>query len=160
MSAISKIYFSPETVEFISNEIFLYPEVETGGAFMGNIKEGTIYVTKVIDGGPNASRSPVDFKCDLHYTDLQIDMHCANTGGEEYYVGEWHTHPQVNPYPSPVDINSFLNIAQSYSKPALLFIVGFLKYSHKKFLDQCIALITSQTDEYIYEIPVEIQKNK
>lgn len=44
--------------------------------------------------------------------------------GEENYLGEWHTHPQIDAYPSGLDLKEWKILAHKHKTPLLFIIVG------------------------------------
>lgn len=40
------------------------------------------------------------------------------------YVGEWHTHPELNPFPSAIDRHGWEHICSSRNAPMLFIIAG------------------------------------
>ncbi len=156
--AINKIIFSKAAVDKVSEEIGKYSDVETGGVLFGMIKDGVGHVLKSTDAGPKAIRERFDFKCDPDYIDMLIDMEYANSNGTSQYLGEWHSHPQVIPAPSDVDLNSLDEIASSSESLALLVIVGFLGYSKDLFTDQTIAIIKFKKEDNFYALPFELEE--
>lgn len=154
-SLIQEISFKQEVVDFISKDIAKYLEVETGGVLFGNVVNNRIVVKKAIDGGKKAIRERFLFKADKDYVDMNIDMIRANT--DYFYLGEWHTHPQTNPEPSIIDLNSISEIAASLPKFALLTIIGFLDFRPPKFIDQSISLLKYNFEDYFYYLPTRIE---
>lgn len=155
---ISKISFELTAVESITSEIDKYPDVETGGVLLGFFEDKNIIIKKATDAGPKAIRERYDFKCDVAYTDMLIDMEFANSNGKIFYIGEWHTHPQRKPFPSETDLDSLDNLSSTNrtTSIALLFIVGFIDYKMKKFIDQSIAIIKYIDNEKYYKVEVEV----
>lgn len=43
------------------------------------------------------------------------------------YLGEWHTHPEINPPPSGVDINEWVKITNRLTKPMAFMILGLTR---------------------------------
>ena len=52
------------------------------------------------------------------------------TGGTGYYLGEWHTHPEDVPKPSPVDSGEWQRLSRSKLGPEVLFIIVGRKELH------------------------------
>lgn len=93
---------------------------ETGGILLGRGPDpaGGIHVEIAGDPGPNADRRPDFFLRDLAHAQL-----LATRAWEEQraiWVGEWHTHPEGGPAPSPVDLATY---ARLLSASALEFEV-------------------------------------
>lgn len=46
--------------------------------------------------------------------------------GKEYYIGEWHSHPNSSPSPSTIDINNMISIAKTQEEQCKTPILGIL----------------------------------
>lgn len=44
------------------------------------------------------------------------------------YLGEWHTHPEAEPTPSPLDLNEWKKICSKKTTPMLFIIAGTTEY--------------------------------
>jgi integrative and conjugative element protein (TIGR02256 family) len=57
---------------------------------------------------------------------LVVDKAFENSQGKSFYLGTWHSHPTLKPYPSSQDLNDWKNcMARNPSLPCFLFsIVG------------------------------------
>lgn len=153
---MDKVFFSYKACISIKREISKYPEVETGGAMLGfkDLADNSFHVTVIIDGGPKAIRERYSFKCDLDYSNMMIDKLISNSDGNLQYIGEWHSHPQIEPYPSSVDLDSLYNMANSHTEEVLMVIFGFINFSFEKIENQSIALIYDIHQETFYKIPL------
>lgn len=67
----------------------------------------------------HATRTKFVRRCDHHFTDMQ---NATVLHSDLVYLGEWHTHPQDNPTPSTIDLNSWRKAFSS--KIAIVVIVG------------------------------------
>ncbi|HUC81914.1 MAG TPA: Mov34/MPN/PAD-1 family protein [Flavisolibacter sp.] len=151
-SVIHNLKFSEQALNLFASQITEFGTIETGGILMGYLEEGILHVEKASEPGPNAIHDPVYFRADANYIDMFIDMEFANSGGKNYYLGEWHTHPQVEPEPSDVDYNSLYEIANSAEEFAILLIVGAIKFSKEKFYNQHIAILKYKDDRRFYQV--------
>jgi integrative and conjugative element protein (TIGR02256 family) len=133
-------------------QIRKFGTIETGGVLMGHLTNGTLYVEKASDPGPNAIHELTYFRADANYIDMYIDMEFANSNGENIYLGEWHTHPQTFPEPSPTDTNSLAEIAQTSEEYALLLILGAVDFSRDFFSKQHILLLKYKNDRRFYSL--------
>lgn len=100
---------------------------ETGGILVGryNNRHDTATVTRVSGPPPDSRASRSMFQRGT--AGLQRLLNRVWRGGEEYYLGEWHFHPEGEPMPSERDILQMDEIAhsQSYNCPEpILLIVG------------------------------------
>ncbi|MEQ9221093.1 MAG: Mov34/MPN/PAD-1 family protein [Cyclobacteriaceae bacterium] len=151
---MSKIQIKKECVEFISADIKKFSDVETGGVLFGDVIDGSPYIQKAIDGGKKAIRERYQFHADKDYIDMNIDMIHANT--ELRYIGEWHTHPQIEPQPSDQDLISLEEIAESAERYSILLIVGFIDYKITNFIDQSICIVKFPNRDDFYKIELNI----
>jgi len=93
------------------------------------------------------------FKADNNYITMFIDMEIANSGGKLRYLGEWHTHPQIEPMPSEIDLTSLYEIAKTSNDFCLLLIIGAINFEIKAFIKQSISIINYKDDGKFYELP-------
>lgn len=153
---INKVIFSVSALELFTSEIKRYKTVETGGVLLGYVKDDTIFVVKASDAGPNAVHDEVNFRADPDYIDMFIDIEYANSEGQLIYIGEWHTHPQIIPKPSIVDLQSLDEIAVTTKNFAFLLIIGAIHFTSDSFTEQSVALLEYNNGEDIYELEVNV----
>ena len=149
--AIDDIVFSGNVIEVISSQIKKFGWRETGGVLLGYLDNGVLNVEKASAPGPKATHEPEYFRADANYIDMFIDMEIANSGGRLRYLGEWHTHPQIEPYPSKIDFISLSEIAASCDDFVVMLIVGAVQYVPEKFSKQHIALVKFKEDIHFYK---------
>lgn len=96
---------------------------EAGGQLFGDFKDHQFIVS--IATGPRKTdlRSRFGYKPDTKKELLEIEYY-QKIG--KWFLGDWHTHPQKIPSPSPLDIHT---IQKSYSKshtalPGFLLLIG------------------------------------
>lgn len=105
--------------------------LETGGILLGHHQSNHIRTTVAGDPGPHARREPTRFLRDLdHARKLAAS---AWEIDQSQWIGEWHTHPDSDPSPSPLDLESY---ARHVADPDLQF-------TH--FLSLIIGTIDGQT---------------
>lgn len=138
---LENVIFSRQALHMFQSEIETYGVVETGGVMLGYIVDKTIYVEKVSNGGTKAIHDYLYFRADNDFIEMFIDMEIANSGGEYRYLGEWHTHPEIYPNPSELDLDSLEEIADSTRDFCVGLILGSLDYSTDVFSEQSICLI-------------------
>lgn len=101
---------------------------EAGGVLIGRLVAGTDDV--VIDLATNPS--PKDrrgrfffFRLREHAQD-RVNEAWVRSGGTSVYLGEWHTHPEDEPVPSPTDIANWQNIVRTatFEQSFLLFLIA------------------------------------
>jgi integrative and conjugative element protein (TIGR02256 family) len=151
LTAINDVRYSKQVVQLISSQIEKFGVTETGGTLLGYVKEDVLYVDKASDPGPNAIHESIYFKADANYIDMFIDMEIANSNGRLRYIGEWHTHPQIKPYPSSKDFISLTEIADSSEDFVLMLIVGEVKFTLDRFFEQHIVIIKHRHDGGFYK---------
>lgn len=149
---INRVSFSKQAIEMFQSEIDIFGNIETGGVMLGYVTDETIYVEKVSNGGSKAIHDYLYFKADNNYIEMFIDMEIANFGGKLRYLGEWHTHPERNPNPSVLDLDSLEEIAESTGDFCLFVILGSIEYKRSLFLDQSIAILKEKDIDTFYEI--------
>jgi integrative and conjugative element protein (TIGR02256 family) len=91
---------------------------ETGGALIGfETTAGRIVVLTVTDAGPKAVETSARFVYDPDHVNERLRQAHDRMGDRGMYVGEWHTHLEPDPFPSPRDAMSLSAIAE---EPAYL----------------------------------------
>jgi integrative and conjugative element protein (TIGR02256 family) len=155
---MAKICFSPEALKVFEKEIETFFPLESGGVLLGNVDldNDTIFVSKASGGGPKAVHEEVFFQADAQYVDMVIDMEYGNSNGKVVYLGEWHTHPQVLPVPSGIDLRSLAEIAYSADLHAILLIIGAIGFSSEKFARQSISLLKYNDDDNFYMLDIQL----
>jgi len=105
-----------------------YSPFETGGVLLGYItKDGDYVITRIIPGGPKADRRAYSFQHDSDWQDDKMDKVWEETKGAEYYIGEWHTHPNNPTHMSVFDIDALKTIAaypKCLNNPLMLIMGG------------------------------------
>ncbi|MCG9649840.1 Mov34/MPN/PAD-1 family protein [Vibrio brasiliensis] len=96
---------------------------EAGGVLIGERRGGNIVVKDVTTPSSRDLSSRVHFVRNLFHHQLAIVKANQRTGGTSNYLGEWHTHPQDNPYPSPIDFNNWRASLRNH-KPCLVAVIG------------------------------------
>lgn len=99
-------------------------QMEAGGQLFASIDKGVWRVKRAT--GPRRSdlRSRFGFRPDRKVERAEIEMLFTNG---LHYVGDWHTHPQDDPYPSDSDISSMTDIVRKSEHDLqgfILIIVG------------------------------------
>ena len=103
---------------------------EAGGILLGQIVNGSLYVLYASTPNKFDIASRTSFIRNKDAAQIIIDYEFNNSGGKTIYLGEWHTHYQDNPIPSPQDIdmiNEQYKINILNSKQILLVIKGINK---------------------------------
>jgi len=154
---MATLRFSSKALTTFNLEMQRFPNLEVGGVLLGYIiDEDTIFIKTASEGGPKAIHEEFYFQADPNYIDMIIDMEYANSEGKVVYLGEWHTHPQIHPEPSPKDLLSLTEIAESAKLFSILFIIGAVDYQAKKFIDQSIAILKYNDEKTFYTLEIEL----
>jgi integrative and conjugative element protein (TIGR02256 family) len=142
--AINKIIYDRAVLEFFAGQLKEYGSaVETGGVLLGYRNDNFINVLKASLPGPKAIHEYQYFQADPDYVDMVIDEEYANSEGKIVYLGEWHTHPQLIPKPSPKDLQSLDEIAESKGDFCIMLIIGSLEFSLENFHSKSITILSS-----------------
>jgi integrative and conjugative element protein (TIGR02256 family) len=100
-----------ETIVRLSEQT---PNAETGGILIGYVdQDRTANVLRATEPGPKATRSARIFVRDTEYTQAQLDAAAVQYGKQGAYLGEWHSHLEADPRPSPLDLESMVGIARA-----------------------------------------------
>lgn len=153
---INRVVFSKQAIQMFQSEIDMFGIVETGGVMLGNVSNGTIYVEKVSNGGSKAIHEYLYFRADNNYIEMFIDMEIANSGGKLRYLGEWHTHPEINPNPSVLDLDSIDEIAESTGDFCLLVILGSIGFKEDLFVEHSISVLKEKNIDNFFELDKSI----
>lgn len=154
---INKIVYSNQSLEVFKDEIDNYGEIETGGVLLGYIEDSTIFIEKASNGGPKAIHEYMYFQADADYIDMFIDIEVANSLGKLRYIGEWHTHSQIRPEPSSIDLQSLYEISETSKDFSTLLIIGVTKFSKKKFKNSSISILKQKNEDEFYFLDSIIQ---
>jgi integrative and conjugative element protein (TIGR02256 family) len=147
-----KVLYHNSVLDVFENEVTKIGIRETGGVLLGWTENENIIVAKATGAGPNAVHEKIFFRADANYIDMIIDMEYANSNGKINYIGEWHTHPQMNPRPSQVDLNSLDEIVESSGEPNLLLIIGAIDFKKDFFVEQSISILKFPSDDRYFEL--------
>lgn len=144
---MKEIIYTKQALQMFQSEIELFGSIETGGVLLGYIKDDLLIIEKASNGGSNAIHEEFYFRADPHYVDMFIDMEIANSGNKLRYIGEWHTHPQINPIPSELDLQSLYEISESSYDFCLLLIIGAIDFVPNLFPNQSISIIKHKNSD-------------
>ncbi len=97
---------------------------ESGGILLGYRRESHLHVTNATapTGTDIQSRTSFMRSADQHSQAAQSQW--QDSRGTMDYLGEWHTHPELNPNPSVIDISGWKHICRSRKRPMLFIIAG------------------------------------
>jgi integrative and conjugative element protein (TIGR02256 family) len=77
---------------------------EQGGILLGRVYNKKFVVEKISTSTELDKRSRYNFERHRLSAQLVINYEFFNSNGQIVYLGEWHTHPEDNPTPSPADL--------------------------------------------------------
>lgn len=126
LPAITEIHLVPEARARISQLARDKFPNETGGILIGETRGDVLHVHLASDSGPKASESPSGFERDGHYCQAILEGAIADSNGAWTYVGEWHSHPKHEAFPSHTDVSSLAEISADANfntpTPAMLIV--------------------------------------
>jgi integrative and conjugative element protein (TIGR02256 family) len=90
---------------------------ETGGTLVGHYSEDqrVAFVTGALEAKTGARKERARFYRPPDDVDGQLARIYEESGGLTHYLGEWHTHPDAAPTPSPTDVSTLRGLARSRS---------------------------------------------
>ena len=100
--------------------------VETGGILIGtSCADGTAVVSHVVGPGPKAVHQRDGFIPDHDYHDRELARIYAESGRKVHYLGDWHTHPEGEPFLSPLDRHTlaFMAMSESIRVPRVFMLI-------------------------------------
>lgn len=99
--------------------------LETGGILIGTLSSGPIItITDVTISQPKDVRHKFRFLRSADGHQSLMDQLWEESGYRKMYLGEWHTHPELVPSPSRIDICGWKSIARKrQNTPWSLFII-------------------------------------
>lgn len=123
------VIFESEVISEIDrhrqHEYFQQPE--SCGVLLGEIRGDHIIVTNVSTPFPSDKRTPVGYHRDPAGHQQLVNYYHKISSGEIQYIGEWHTHPQLNAKPSMTDYIEWartMEIPTNKFKKLIFFIAG------------------------------------
>lgn len=99
--------------------------LETGGILIGTLSIGPIItITDVTISQPKDVHHRFRFLRSAEGHQSLMDQLWEESGYRKMYLGEWHTHPELIPSPSRVDVCGWRSIARKkQNTPWVLFII-------------------------------------
>jgi integrative and conjugative element protein (TIGR02256 family) len=100
-----KIVISDRVIEIFNQYIQdTAKKDESGGILLGQVVGEKICITKVSIPNRFDKAGRCKFIRDSKAAQIIIDYEFINSNKKTIYLGEWHTHPEISPNPSSIDI--------------------------------------------------------
>ena len=118
------ISISDTVVETI-NRYSSMPEntTEAGGILIGHYRNPHIEVLRCSEPMARDRRTRTMFdRCDEGHQHLALTS-WRNSARTETFVGEWHTHPELTPTPSSLDIQTWKRVTRTNVAGSTLFLI-------------------------------------
>ncbi|MVW84814.1 hypothetical protein EI969_02420 [Pseudomonas sp. PB101] len=97
---------------------------EAGGILLGYRKGPYLHVVQVTVPQLTDQRRRYRFdRAAHHHQQIALEQWRVSEMTMDY-LGEWHTHPEINPSPSGMDINEWTKITKRQTKPMVFMILG------------------------------------
>lgn len=96
---------------------------ESGGMVLGRIRKTYLDITDITEPGGMDIQSRLQFirRCSSHYQ-VALDA-WRESNSEVGYLGEWHTHPEDSPRPSPIDLAGWKKVVLDGHSPLCFFVI-------------------------------------
>lgn len=111
-------------VELLSKHRQLSPQAtEAGGILLGHLRGPHFHIRFATFPGPNDVRSRTSF----HRQDESHERAYLRARGDDplvAYIGDWHTHPENLPIPSPIDEREWGSIVARVKRQCVFLIQG------------------------------------
>lgn len=101
---IRQVRISPVVVKIFKRYEQKEGKFESGGILLGYVYEDHDNIVKVTKPSQFDSKSLTFFNRSKIPAQLQINRSWKKSKGSLIYLGEWHTHSEIEPTPSKVDI--------------------------------------------------------
>ena len=103
-------------------------DCEAGGVLIGKRRGGHLEVTAASPPQARDVRSRSRFTRFPDGHQQIIEGRWLASGGEDNYLGEWHTHPQICASPSSIDIREWKKLSCDYDAPLVVVIGGLEQF--------------------------------
>jgi integrative and conjugative element protein (TIGR02256 family) len=124
------IYLHDKVDNLIQSFWQLRPDdLEAGGILIGKRRGQHLEITVASPPQADDKRSRCKFVRSPTGHQEIADERWVASEGEENYLGEWHTHPEVNATPSELDLREWKKLARKNEEP-LVFIIAGLERSY------------------------------
>ncbi|MBF8742173.1 Mov34/MPN/PAD-1 family protein [Pseudomonas guariconensis] len=99
-------------------------KAEAGGILLGYRKGPYLHVVQATAPQITDQRSRYRFDRAAHYHQKIAMEQWRGSDSTIDYLGEWHTHPEIKPSPSNIDIGEWSKVIKRQSKPMMFLILG------------------------------------
>lgn len=152
------ILFDDSVIAHLNKQRQIDRNYEVGGQLFAKfLQNGSLKIEKVTGPRDTDIKRPFSYKPDKKAEQNEISSLFLDG---YHYVGDWHTHPEVTPYPSTIDVKNIQNIflkSKHTLTHMLIVIVGqadipkglFVGLHDGKILEQCSFCPISLTDSRI-----------
>ena len=123
-----RVAFPSTAVEIIEKFRQAHDEAcEAGGMLLGRIiaETGDVVVDELTQPTPDDSRTRFTFVRGKAFAQDLVNRAWSYSSGTRIYLGEWHSHPESRPTPSPQDVGNWRAVVQGakYEQNELLFVI-------------------------------------
>jgi len=117
---------------------------EAGGILIGYRREPHLHVVDATTPGPRDRRSRHEFQRLDPSHQQTAHARWARSRHTLGYVGEWHTHPQLHPAPSSLDLDEWALILRCQNAPMIFAILGLADWwvgiGHRRLIDRALSV--------------------
>lgn len=118
------ILLTPQVIKTFSMFKQVNPNtMEAGGYLMGQQFGDQVVIKVATVPGPTDIRKPLLFKRSRKKGQRLINQIWKASGGTLIFVGEWHTHAEKKPIPSPIDISEISKSFRKNKSPVEFLVV-------------------------------------
>jgi integrative and conjugative element protein (TIGR02256 family) len=97
---------------------------EAGGVLIGNRRDSHFEIVDATPPFRDDTRSYARFiRCDAQHN-LLLAKQWEKSGRSLTYLGDWHTHPEDHPTPSPTDLSEWKKLRDTLQVPLVFLIFG------------------------------------
>ena len=133
-----EIFFDDHVFDYVLHELRRYPRSEEGGKYIGYIepshdRKHRVVITDFLPGGPNATRTAVEFLPDGEFQETLFRQAEARDRAIEH-VGSWHSH-HCNGLDrlSGGDVEGYFKTVNKAAYRPDIFVASLVKYlPHRK----------------------------
>lgn len=133
-----EIFFDGHVFDYVLHELRRYPKSEEGGKYIGYIERShthkhRVVITDFLPGGPNATRTSVEFLPDGEFQETLFRQAEARDRAIEH-IGSWHSH-HCNSLDrlSGGDIEGYFKTVNKAAYRPDVFVASLVKYlPHRK----------------------------